>query len=760
MGANAQLQCVKHEIKILEMGKAAATVSIDGKTVKLARGGRRTFSEKRINVTDEMKIGLLLISLERCIQEENGFVSMIEMTTSTNILLLLDALYYDETIVWWKDVVKKDAIESSCVSCMRLFQKYFGCNFNHVMLRIPLVAEMKHYIKEFYFDEKNLNFIMNSRGYIYGTKGTKDGHKPRRAKRNSATYNGISVDIIKREGNIVVYLANGIECSICLSGNSEMQDALTIAKSISNLIEALPSYNEQEILSAIERMGYKAASQVIEHFCFENMVAFIDFELRGEINKRHYPLVAKTIKTYTQSYNNHLTNMLLDCFEPRVLFYEELLIAGNTSEIEKDSASWSLFYYLHENACCNMTLFFNGPEILMRQFRCFLRYKYQKKEKTVGTSSSTLFKYIARIYNALYRFFLWIVEDAVELDNMCDLTVWEFKHFLSHLVYDSGLAPASISAIFHYTYALYSFCCLSEGPDMQRIRKEELPNVNDDYRMAKHIEPLSPYAISQIMNVLYEFPVYIRLAFLLCLATGARAKTICMLTTDNIIQTPDGYAVRLYYYKNSNQRQCRGMSPYLTHKIPEQLALDLQSFINDTADLRKKMDKPYVFIYRPLLRRSDSKRRARVLNCYTFKGQINKALDCIQLYDEDGSIIRCTFARIRAEVGRDMLLNGYTEKEIAEKLGNTTLVAAEYYSSLTAKEEANLWNRHYQATIETIFHKENDLYINNESCTEKEKQYGRCIAPNPKCNQPSCDNCKMLITCKEKGGLHNRQPSS
>lgn len=242
--------------------------------------------------------------------------------------------------------------------------------------------------------------------------------------------------------------------------------------------------------------------------------------------------------------------------------------------------------------------------------------------------------------------------------------------------------------------------------------------------------------------MLSSAPPAIQIAYGLIIATGARADSICKLTTDDLINVDGKNAVVIHLLKTL------GRTEVATRKVAleESFALHIQKFISETKDLRSQLKIPYLLVYASNRYRENSCREPRVLNPDALKDAAYKYFRELNVYTSDGFPNTCTPRVLRATFGHELYLEGISFEEASKRMGNSPQTKGDHYTTLSAKEEASLRNKLYEQTIVPL--------LSNGAMDTKQLtpvMYGDCNRPEP-CNKNNCMECNQLIVCKQKKG--------
>ena len=413
-----------------------------------------------------------------------------------------------------------------------------------------------------------------------------------------------------------------------------------------------------------------------------------------------------------------------------------------------DKSQWIL-YYLRANNPFRRTVAFHHSEGINQEVRNFLRNVAQ-----IRITSQT--EYVVLVYDNWYYIdsgLRILTESGVHLNSILDIQPTDCLYLQSCLAQRSEYKEKTQRHIIQVMMRFYNFTAKRSGiTGKSPFDYIHLPKRSE----GKHTPPITAEALELIKDRISSLPAHFRIAFTIAILTGARASSICLLTTDAIVQKEDGYELVMQNKKTEMRHTMSNRPTFTRWKLPDEFVKVLFDYIESTKEIRSKLDVPYLLVYYPPNYRTGSKRPPAVLTPSTFADQIAKLMRDTPLYRTDGTPVKCNFMSIRAEFGRAMFAAGASADDVARALGNTPQVAAMNYNTMSARDEAELYHRHYDAAfaavrekIETRYDKEKNVILLPSHASPKPVMYGNCVSPEDKpCNGNNCDECPQRIVCR------------
>lgn len=387
---------------------------------------------------------------------------------------------------------------------------------------------------------------------------------------------------------------------------------------------------------------------------------------------------------------------------------------------------------MYEQRSCEVirynTIFFGTTELIGAS-QDFCR---QEAKKYIMAKRSFAF-HIHSIVHDLSSAFTALSKIGISIEKVDDLTSLHFSALRSYLS-DKMYSVQTQRRVLYSLKSLYSHCSkVSDCSNASLTKRILIPK-----REFNPTQPLSSEQLLELPEVIRQAPSYIQIAMALAIATGARANSICQLTTEDFFfgEVDNTVFITLYKTLHHQKKVVR-----LKIQIEEQIASQIQDFIAKTEQLRKQIDRPYLLVYRPSTERSGSKRQPKVLSANTFANEVKKCFHDTPIYDSNGFPIPCSFKTVRATFGRELFLSGLSEADAAKRMGNTATIKAEHYTTLSPEDYAQLHHDQIEQTIAPI------LQSGQPTITvprQENVMYGTCNA-GKECNNNNCATCNQLL---------------
>lgn len=323
------------------------------------------------------------------------------------------------------------------------------------------------------------------------------------------------------------------------------------------------------------------------------------------------------------------------------------------------------------------------------------------------------------------------------------MTSSDVKILLSYLIQSSEFAYTTIKKRILLLGKFYAYITGIEPTNpASAFYKLKLP-VGESI----HTTPISKAAKECIIKEVSTAPPVYSVGIKIAFATGMRDGTFDTLTTDSLVYTQGHYVIRYFLKKTYKYRIENGLPVYNECQIPDELAMEIKKFINQTKDLRSQLNKPYLLVYQELNRRTGTHLPPRVLNGSGLQYFICNMLSKANIRDEDGIIDRESLRNIRAEIGRALFASGKSAEEVSSFLGNSPVVASQSYNQCYPTDEARKYNSFYKETLEKS--------VLSSSSIGSEKQnnmvmFGTCSSDKI-CKGKDCRTCPERIV--QKGGV-------
>ena len=427
---------------------------------------------------------------------------------------------------------------------------------------------------------------------------------------------------------------------------------------------------------------------------------------------------------------------LLEQLENNVPYYEEQLIAGNEQELLSDKDTYTL-YFRNANTLYYAELNFIGEFQLRKECKDFCLNYAKFGSKNLNIEKASL---VSRIFRQLFSFMF--NELDIYIESIAYLTSSDVKILLSYLIQSAGFAYTTIKKRVYLLGKFYSYITGMEPTNpTSAFYKLKLP-IGESI----HTTPISKDAKECIIREISTAPPVYSVGIKIAFATGMRDGTFDTLTTDSLVYTQGHYVIRYFLKKTYKYRIANGLPVYNECQIPNELAMEIKEFINQTKDLRSQLDKPYLLVYQDLHRRAGTHLLPRVLNGKCLQYFICNILSKANILDADGVIDRESLRSIRAEVGRALFASGKSAEEVSSFLGNSPAVASQSYNKCYPTDEARKYNSFYKETLEKSAFSSNNIEPKEQNRTV---MFGTCSSSKV-CNGKDCRTCPERIV--RKGG--------
>lgn len=700
-------------IKIIDTIGCYWTVSIDGIVIQL---GKRLC---RVDFGNADNFNSVLKDIEDVFIWRHAFSDIQSRTNTFNLLMLLDSIYYESTL---------ELFQYHCAEIMKqcdmpfaeTFTKVFGSRPEKKYRRLSIVSEISKIYKDIHFQ-------------FYGSL------KLKRSK--YASNNQFCVKYIASIGNIISYTINDEPLDICLRGKTHLYEATNVLSVIENLQDALALEDKTSILSIFEEVGYLNALDIIR-ICYPKLATSFFAKIAERIvrtRKQVHPflLLKSYIKTVPYQGNaRQFFNTLLEQLEDHVPYYEEQLIAGNEQELLSDKNVYTL-YFRNANTLYSTELVFIGGFQLRKECKDFCLSYAKFGNTNLNVEKASL---VSGVFRQLFS--IMFNDLDIYIESIACLTSADVKILLSYLIQSAGFAYTTIKKRVYLLGKFYSYVTNMEPTNpASAFYKLKLP-IGESI----HTTPISKDAKECIIREISTAPPVYSVGIKIAFATGMRDGTFDTLTTDSLVYTQGHYVIRYFLKKTYKYRIANGLPVYNECQIPDELAMEIKKFINQTKDLRSQLDKPYLLVYQDLNRRAGTHLPPRVLNGRRLQYFICSMLSKANVCDADGVIDRESLRSIRAEVGRALFASGKNADEVSSFLGNSPVVASQCYNKCYPTDEARKYNSFYKETLEKSAFSSNNIEQKEQN---RMVMFGTCSACKT-CNGKDCRTCPERIV--RKGG--------
>lgn len=699
---------IKRDIKIIQTLPNFWIVSIDGCTLQFSR------HLNHVDLGNVEVVQNIFDIIDSIFIWHRAFNDLHNLVNGTNLFLILDGFYRENTINYFGSLYHEQ-ISHSPINFRTFFFHIFSFTCETRIEKIPLTALLRKAVQEIKILYKTLS-------------------GPQISARNDS----FNVNYISKNNNVASFSINGYSFDICLVGRPHMVDAVEVLHAITATQSALSNRNRTELNSVIEYIGSIATLRIIQ-ICFPNLLIdylldFITYKIKRReciyphlILKEHFRQAPYRGEARTFYYE------LLKKLEDNIPSWNRQLIDDNYKEIFSSKRQWILFYYSHVTAILSHTVSFVGSDTILSEQQKYVSARSIDAAGNINTS--LIYKDVSEIgicIKTLYD------ELDIYLDSIFSLTKTDVQLLLSYFIQNTNYSYTTIRRYIFNFRLFYRFTtCIDDNNPSSPFYKLVFPAFS-----ANPTPPLSQQAKDTIIRELSCLPLVIQIGIKISCCTGLRSGSFNMLSVSSLIHRDGKYVLRVFLKKTYKYRIKNGLPTYIDYEIPQELGVQLDSYICDTQELRAKLDKPYLLVYQPAYRRSDTSLQPFTLSAESVGYYMTRILQKAHVQTTDGLLERVTLRRLRAEIGRILFASGKSAKEVSDYLGNSPMVAQTHYDNYLPIDDAKMYDTLWQETIEKGI----------ASCSKPKiaphpVMYGACTAQK-ECSGKDCRKCPSLIQCK------------
>ena len=736
-----------HEIKIIDEEKLNITIDIDGKKLRFSRRGNPAAVYSATMISDDLEHLLEATASGQPLHEVSFHLA------GTNVIRLIDAFCLDDALRSWQNYAER-TIVADCIVREILYQ-YLGFTISSHLQGSPFCiaakkigAQCRHekisqiYHDGHYFDSNNSKTFLSQKA-----------RSARSIQRQEAFEgNGIRVEFLSQDGLLCSFLVNGVTVSFPLSRTGYSLTPKKLYSIIVEIRDDIQTKNFTRFENLTKKVGGKTILYIILALYKEEATEFLIAAFQSSYQlHRQIPSPYKMIKTLFHCSPGNLSGVdeLLASLELLLPEAEQYLLDTNYAEIESDKDMWVL-YHPRPGSIIQCTITFNFGTPLDQELRDYLR----AAAKSWIRSSVSVAQFLQTKWSNIRIALMALEKIGIDINSITNISIADCLNLQSYFAQSSSLKIKTqrnslLEMKAFYQYAADQYGLVEKNP----FEYIHLPKLGD----SKHTAPITNEALSAIEDRISQLPMCIRLAFCVAVHTGARASSICSFTTNSLVNEDGVYYLIVYHNKTFITHTAQNKPTTTKHNIDQDLAYALLDYISKTDDLRRQFNEPFIFIYQSANLRNGTRRKPTVLTSNSFSYQINTLVKDVPLFHTDGTPVRCNFKSIRAEVGQAMFAKGYSADDVARMLGNTPKIAATHYNTMEAREEAEFYNRHYNAAFasarEQIEKRHNTLanMIRFPNRPSRSVTYGYCESDTSEhCNKNDCNNCRQRIVCREE----------
>lgn len=699
---------IKRDIEIIQTLPNFWIVSINGRTLQFSR------HKNHVDLGNAETVQTILDIIDDVFIWHCTFQDVHNLINGTNLLLILDAIYPQNTLTLFKTLYQKQF-----ANFYMPFKDFFYTVFS-------FTCEIRLY---------QINLVLQLRNIVNETKAL---YKRFSGSQISAHNDSFNVNYISNNSNIASFSINGCSFDICLVGRPYIVDAVEVLHAITATQSALSNRNRTELNSVIEHIGSIATLRIIQ-ICFPDLLMdyllyFIEHKIECRefirphlILKEHFQRVPYRGKARTFYYE------ILKTLEANMPSWNRQLIDGNRHEISSSKKQWILFYYSHATILLSHTVSFVGSDTILSEQQ---KYVVTRSIDAAGNINiGLMFKDASEIgicIKTLYD------ELDIYLDSIFSLTKTDVQLLLSYFVQNANYSYTTIRRYIFNFRLFYRFTTrIDDSNPSSPFYKLVFPAFS-----ANPTQPISQQSKDAIIRELSCLPTVIQIGIKILCCTGLRSGSFNMLSVSSLIHHNGKYVLRVFLKKTYKYRIKNGLPTYIDYEIPQELGVQLDSYIDDTQELRAKLDKPYLLVYQPIYRRTDTNLQPIILSAESVGYYMTKILQEANIQTSDGVPEKVSFRRFRAEIGRVLFASGKSAKEVSEYLGNSPIVAQTHYDNYLPIDDAKMYDALWQETIEKGI-----ASCTKPSVSSRPVMYGTCTSQK-ECSGKDCRKCPSLIQCK------------
>lgn len=428
----------------------------------------------------------------------------------------------------------------------------------------------------------------------------------------------------------------------------------------------------------------------------------------------------------------------------------ELFIKENHLQLDVNSDKWTLFR-MHGPSLSRTVIDFTGinSPSLKREIQFFMKHRYYGLSVDKDQAVYSLIDAANMLFdnNPGIRFFADI--DDVDVRSL-------YISMERRYGQDTGGKSASeIMRMFSVLTVLIKYLMSDRRDEAMR---SPVPHNNPfaryrfhnsrDYKMRTAIIPEE--IAEQIDAHLDELAPIHALLYQIFSNTGMRTKEVLFLEEDCLEPSRFGNLVQLKYmpYKTLTARRKNGISDYHRVLIPIALADNIACQIKATAELRKEVGLPYIFIDKRL------GCRASMISMNRYSDVINGLIERHDMRDESGSVWHFTNKQQRKTLAVTLIEAGASVEELAYWLSHLSRsAAANYYAEVRKMKLADLNTEFFRERFDILMsggqlaaysEEERKLLYMDFRLEQRRVEFGYCLE---KMTDGGCTKRNSLYNC-------------
>lgn len=706
---------MNRDIKIINTDTYYWTISIDGQILQLSRYRHHIDLGVAENVKDVLKI------IEDVFMWRRTFIDVRELINGSNLLVLLDAIYPESTVELFENLYRQQ-ISESYMNFKAFFFHIFSFTYESRYKKFSIIKE--------------LNSIVSA---ISSEMAAASNEATQKVTPFQTIQNGkFAVTYISTVGNVASFIVNDSTLEICLSGQSYMRNPAEVMDAILNIQDALKFNDQTKLESIIEHIGSIATIWIMQ-ICYPALaIDYFTNVCDGIVQKREQLYPQSVLRGYFRQapYRGPARSFfytILQSLEQKVPYWNRILFEGNHQEILSAKNQWTLFYYNDSTLLSFLRIRFIGAESLQSEHQKYLLYRATIGRQSpdiiaLGRESTEINICINILYNHLDIYF----------ESVQSLTNFDIQLLLSYFTQNTNYTYKTILRCLMSLRLFYGFItCVGNNSPSSAFYKIKLQSS-----LPHPTIPMSPQAKDAVFQRLSELPPVARIGIKIACCTGLRSGSFGELLTSSLTCADGKYTLRVFLKKTYKYRIKNSLPAFIDYAIPSELGIEIKQFIADTQSLRIMLNKPYLLVYQPASRRSDTSRLPIVFSGNSLAYYSSKLLMEAQLYSSDGFPEKLSLRNIRAEMGRSLFASGKSAREVSNFLGNSSIVAQTHYNNCRPIDDAKMYDALWQETIEKGI-----ASCSNPRIAPHPVMYGTCTAQK-ECSGKDCRKCPSLIQCK------------
>lgn len=490
------------------------------------------------------------------------------------------------------------------------------------------------------------------------------------------------------------------------------------------------------------------------HFCANSL-----FQNEGEFSYSRLCESAFSTKIRQGNLNKEQRKLLIEISE----YWESKCLERNSKiQIKLGQSHWNIPYVdVQRNR--TIILDFDGINFSLRnEIQEYLLSWYQKGES--GQSLSRRFYLIKRIAQGFQE----ITTDGGSFLEINYVNVLQIFDVLQQAKTDQGRQKYALKTIqtgISEARILFDWLKARNYKETLKnpFRRLKLNNVSSFVESTQYIPD---EVVEQLLNVIQEFPVFVKRIWLIMMNTGIRVSEALNLKEDCLTYNDkEGiYYLNFLTHKTLKQRRRLGLDdfhslPIMNHEIIELI----RQQIEETKKLREVGSTPYIFLKVANSDRVVNPNQVTRYLASTVSQTINSCIKKHQIKDKHGDIWHYSNHQCRKTVAVKLLSNGASVTDVGEILGHLAeKTTRQYYQDIDTMKIAELDLQLFEQLFDTMDEETRSSYTPVEfeqlkkeimkGSRETPEGHGSCVkhVSFGPCKKSSCVGCSLLLTGPQK----------